>query len=75
MRNRIDIQEDVRSYKTQTGLCRGIEKFGLDNIDGLKYVVCKTESGRWTAIFMITNYLNKHGGYAGLASQHGFMSV
>lgn len=64
---------DVKSYATEANLRKALAKLGLDN--WARYMVTRTADGRWTAIFMVTEYLNRNGGYAGFASQHGFMSL
>lgn len=79
MNHVIDLHK-VRSYTTEANLLRGLEKLGLDNYtDGdsrpCRYIVCRTPSGRWTAVFLATEYLRNHGGYAGFAADHGFMSI
>ena len=66
---------DCKSYATEPNLRKALGKLGLDAIDDLRFIVCLTPAGRWTAIFLTTNYLRTHGGYVGIASQHGFMSV
>lgn len=68
----ITLDENTRSYATKENLIKGIERFGIGHI---RHIVCKTEDDRWTAIFIVSAYLNKNGGFAGIASQYGFMSV
>lgn len=64
--------EKVRSYKTLAALEKGVEKFGLS---GYRYIVVKTEEGRYTGVFLVSEVLRKEGGYVGHTSQAGFMSV
>jgi hypothetical protein len=76
---------EVRSYATKARLIKGLQKFGLDKFQAYnlgkedhcfcRYVIVNTESGRWTAIFLVSEYMRERGGYIGFASQHGFMSV
>lgn len=64
-----------KAYATEANLRKAISKHGLDSVEDLQFIVSLTPAGKWTAIFLVTNYLNKHGGYAGIAGQHGFMSI
>lgn len=76
MTNAIEVNDETtRTYATKANLIKGIEKYGLAEFEDLRYVIVRTESGRWTAVFLISAYLAKHGGYAGIASQFGFLSV
>lgn len=74
--------DEVKSYATEENLMKGLAKVGLDNYgcEGeipCRFIVCRTPNGRWTAIFMVTEYfrMNNTGGYVGFAGQHGFMSI
>ena len=67
--------ENAKTYKTITNLQKALARLGLDNYEGCRYLICRTDDGGWTAVFLVTEYLNKKGGYAGFASQHGFVSV
>jgi len=74
--------ENCKSYATEANLDRGLTSYGLDNYHGgeqftLRYIKCRNAEGRWTAVFMVSEYfnVNKTGGYLGLASQFGFMSI
>lgn len=70
--NQIELNDDVKSYKTKENLVKAIERYNLNRI---RHVICKTENDRWTAVFLVSEYVNREGGYVGIASQHGFMSV
>ena len=82
MTNNISL-EDCKSYATEANLDKALAKLGLDNYshgDGTvpcRYIKARTADGRWTAIFLASQFfnVNKTGGYIGFASQHGFMSV
>lgn len=83
MQTRITL-ETCRSYATEANLMKGLEKLGLNNFtmgeEGFmpcRYVVARTPDGRWTAIFLVSEFfnVNKTGGYVMFASYHGFMSV
>jgi hypothetical protein len=71
-KTRIDLPLDVRSYQTAAGLDAGIERHGLGHI---RHIVVKTYDNRWTAIFMLTELLNREGGDATVCARRGFMSV
>lgn len=83
MKNHIDINNKyIRSYKTEANLDAAIEKVGLANVvhengGALRYMKVRNAEGRWTAIFLVSEYfrINKSGGYIGMASQFGFMSI
>lgn len=70
----IDIDE-CKSYSTEAGLTRALARLGLDDYDGCRYMLVRNRLGRWTAIFLITEWSRTRGGYIAFASQHGFMSV
>lgn len=81
MNNVITI-EGSRSYATEANLTRAIENYGLDELRGqkdrpLRYIVCCNAVGRYTAVFLVSEWfrVNEDGGYLGIASQYGFMSV
>lgn len=76
MEHRIDLNSPtLKSYATEKMLMKKLESYGLADYDDLRYIVCRTAEGRWTAVFLVSQYANKRGGYAGIASQFGFMSV
>lgn len=75
--------EDCKGYATEANLRRALTRLGLDEWEGesrhgpvtLRYMVARKPDGQWTAIFLVSEFLNHCGGYVGMASQHGFMSV
>ncbi|AAT69520.1 gp44 [Alphaproteobacteria phage PhiJL001] len=74
--------ENSKSYATEANLDKALVKLGLAEYTGgekfaCRYIKCQNGEGRWTAIFLISEYFNRNetGGYVGIASQHGFMSV
>lgn len=74
--------DQCKSYATEANLDKALKRFGLDAYghEGempCRYVKARNAAGRWTAIFMVTEYfnVNKTGGYIAFAAQHGFMSV
>lgn len=73
---------ECKSYATEANLMKALNKTGLDNYacEGevpCRFIVCQNGEGRWTAIFMVSEYFrtNKTGGYIGFAGRHGFMSI
>ena len=64
--------ENCRGYASEANLYKGIERFGLTDI---RRVICRKPDGKWTAVFLVSEWLNLNGGYAGIAGQYGFMSV
>ncbi len=66
--------ENAKGYKTEKTLETALKRMGLDEY-GCRYIVCRKPDGDWTAVFLVTEYLNKHGGYVGFAAQKGFTSV
>lgn len=81
MTNKLTL-ETCKSYATENNLELALAKYNLDNYacEGetpCRYIVCRTPEGRWTAIFLVSEYfrVNQTGGYVGFASAHGFMSV
>lgn len=74
MTNRIDLT-NCKGYATEANLVKGLERLGLDDYEGCRYVVARTADGKWTAIFLVGEWLRTHGGYIAFASQHGFMSI
>jgi hypothetical protein len=75
---------DCKSYASEANLDKALEKFGLKDFDmgeenyvKMRYIKCLTPQGRWTAVFLVSEFfrINKTGGYVGIASHHGFMSV
>lgn len=82
MANNVITLENCKSYATEKNLDAALEKFGLnDYSDGysfnLRFIKCRNADGRWTAIFMVSEFfsVNMTGGYVGIASQYGFMSI
>jgi hypothetical protein len=73
MSNSISLQ-DCKGYSSETNLHRALKRTGLD-AHPCRRIICRKLDGNWTAIFLVSEYLIKHGGYACFASQHGFMSV
>jgi len=76
--------ETVKTYATEANLRKALAAKGLDDYTSTdasgcevtcRYLVVRTPDGRWTAIFLASQFLNLCGGYVGFASQHGFMSV
>ncbi len=74
MTNRINL-ENCKGYATEENLVKGLARLGLDDYDNCRYIVARTPGGRWTAIFMVTEWARHNGGYIAFAAQHGFMSV
>ena len=81
MTNAITLDE-CRSYATRENMIKGVAKFGLDNFAApgeipMRYIETRNADGRWTAVFLVSEYFNRNktGGYIGIASQHGFMSI
>jgi hypothetical protein len=81
MSNAFDL-DACKSYATEANLDKALAKLGLDayGFEGempCRYIKCRNAEGRWTAIFMVQQYLsmNRTGGYIAFAAQHGFMSV
>lgn len=66
--------EKSKGYATRENLMRSLENKGLLDLK-VRYFVCRKSDGKWTAIFLASEYCNLHGGYIGFAAQHGFMSV
>lgn len=52
----------IRSYGTEANLMRELNKRGYDEVGMPRYVVTRTPDGRWTAIFLVTEWLRKNGG-------------
>lgn len=71
MNNVISIEE-ARSYATVENCVKAIEKYNLSH---LRHIICYNSAGRCTVVFLVSEHINKHGGYAGIAARHGFMSV
>ena len=75
--------DNCKSYATEANLDKALVKNHLaeyrDSDDQMpcRYIKCLNSEGRWTAIFMVSEFfqVNKTGGYVGFASQHGFMSI
>jgi hypothetical protein len=74
--------ENCKSYASEDTLDKALARLGLDNYsDGnripCRYIKCRNAEGRWTAIFLVTEFFraNNTGGYVGFASDYGFMSV
>lgn len=82
--NNVITLENCKAYATEANLDKALAKLGLDNFTSggefqfaMRYIKCRNAEGRWTAVFMVNEYfrINKTGGYLGIASQHGFMSI
>ena len=74
--------DNCKSYATETNLHLalsrlGLAKYGYEGEIPCRYIVANTPDGRWTAVFLVSEYLraNNTGGYVGFASQHGFLST
>lgn len=81
MTNHLSI-EDCKSYATEVNLDKALTRLNLDdwafdNEVPCRFMKVRNAAGRWTAIFMVTEYFNRNktGGYVGFAAQHGFMSI
>jgi hypothetical protein len=74
MKTEINI-ENSRGYATEANLRRALARTGLDNHGARFMIVRKPSNGSFTAIFMVSEWMNKNGGYIGFASTHGFVSV
>jgi len=66
----LDVIETCRDYSTRANLEKALERLGFE--DHRHVVVCNTK-GRFTAIFPASNFHD--GGYIGLYSQHGFLTL
>lgn len=66
--------DNCKGYKTEKNLEAALTRTGLDTF-GARWIVCCKTDGTFTAIFLASEWMNRNGGYAGFASQHGFMSV
>lgn len=66
--------ENSKGYASEANLHKALARTGLDTY-GARYIICRKPDGTWTAIFLISEYLRDKGGYVGVASQFGFMSV
>lgn len=70
-----------RGYTTEKALLKGLRRFklipeeGKEGPNDVRYIVCRKPDGNWTAVFLVSEWLNKNGGYAGFASERGFISV
>jgi hypothetical protein len=81
--NNVITLENVKSYSTEANLHKALAKYGLNDYRDaedhapMRYIVCKTPDDRWTATFLVSEYFrrNNTGGYVGVASQYGFMSL
>lgn len=71
--NNIDISV-AKSYASEANLDKALARTGLDSV-GCRYMKVRNAEGRWTAIFLVSEYARHNGGYIGFAAQHGFMSV
>lgn len=74
--------DNAKAYASEANLQKALVRLNLHSYGSLgetpcRYIVARTPDGRWTAIFLATEYFrnNDTGGYVGFASQHGFMSV
>lgn len=80
--NNVITLENSKGYATEENLIKGIKRVGLDYYtEGfaipMRYVVARKPDGKWTAIFLVSQFFdsNNTGGYVGVASQYGFMSL
>lgn len=73
MQNKITL-ENAKGYANEANLTHALGNTGLADY-GCRYIIARKPDGTWTAIFLVTEFLNKHGGYACFASELGFMSV
>lgn len=65
--------DGCRSYATEANLMKALEKFGFAEDRPL---ICRTRDGRWTAVFgMHLSGLAREGGYIGVYSSQGFMTI
>ena len=63
MTNQIAVEwKYVRTYGTEANLMKELKKRGYDDPDMPRYIVTRTPEGRWTAIFLVTEWLRKNGG-------------
>lgn len=83
MTNHIITLENCRSYSTQANLEKALDNWRFNsyradiNKSPCRYVICKTPDDRWTAIFLLSEHfrINKTGGYLGVFSDRGFMTI
>ena len=52
----------TRTYGSEANLMKELKKRGYDEVGMPRYVVTRTPEGRWTAIFLVTEWLRKNGG-------------
>lgn len=64
---------DAKGYATEANLARAIERAALPS--ELRYFICRKPDGKWTAVYLVSEYLRQRGGYVMMAAQHGFTSV
>ncbi len=74
MTNKITL-ETAKGYASEANLTKALARLGLDDYEGCRYVVARKPDGTWTAIFLVTEWANRKGGYIAFAAQHGFISV
>lgn len=75
--------EEARSYSTEANLDKALTRLGLDDytvevkgwVYRCRYMKVRNSEGRWTAIFLVSEFMKHSGGYIGFASQYGFMSI
>lgn len=66
--------DNCKSYKTEDNLYKAINKLGFTREMDQFIVVCNRQ-GRFTAVFYSSSLRLRNGGYVGVYSQHGFMTV
>ena len=63
MSSQINIEwKYIRSYGSEANLMRELSKRGYDEAGMPRYIVTRTPEGRWTAIFLVSEWLRKNGG-------------
>lgn len=70
----IQINESTKTYATRKNLMKALERCGLLG-ECIRFIVVN-EDGRWTAIFLVTEWMNQYGqSDATVAARHGFLSI
>ena len=65
--------ESAKGYATEANLMKALGRTGLKDWDlARQIIIARKPDGAWTAIFCL-DY--SKGGYIGLASQYGFVTV
>lgn len=75
--------ENSKSYATEANLHKALKKYGFDeyreheNCTPCRFIIAKTPDNRWTAIFLLSEHFNSNatGGYVGVFSEKGFMTI